>query len=76
MPVETFPDDENTSQTLCGVAIICGRFVLETAQITRGRSNLPTLAVLAVLEVLAAVFVWSVVMGIVSQNCYKAQSAR
>ena len=59
MPVETLPDDENMSQTLFGVAIICGGFVLETAQITRGRSDLPTLAVLA------AVLVWPVVMGIV-----------
>ena len=70
MPVETLPDDENMSQTLFGVAIICGGFVLETAQITRGRSDRPTLAVLVM------VFLWSVVMGIVSQRCYKAQSAR
>ena len=42
----------------------------ETAQITRGRPNLPTLVVLGIL---AAVFAWSVVVGIVYHRRYKAQ---
>lgn len=73
MPVETVPDYKNKSQTLFGVAIICGGFVLETAQITRGHPNRPTLVVLAIL---AAVFVWSVVVGVIYHRRYKAQSSR
>ena len=54
-------DYKNKSQTAFGVAIICGAFVLETAQITRGHLNAGTQVVLGILTI---VFVGTVVAGI------------
>ena len=54
-------DYKNKSQTAFGVAIICGAFVLETAQITRGHLNV---GMQIVLGILAMVFIGTVVAGV------------
>ncbi len=63
------PDYKNKSQTAFGVAIICGGFVLETMQLTRGHPNPATVAVLSILLV---TFVGSLVAGIVWHRRYRA----
>lgn len=56
------PDYKNKSQTAFAVAIICGVFVAETMQITRGH---PEPASVVILVILGVVSVGALVAGIV-----------
>jgi hypothetical protein len=63
------PDYKNKSQTAFAVTIICGGFVLETLQLTRGH---PYPAAWVILGLLAVVSVGSLVAGVVWHRKWKA----
>jgi hypothetical protein len=63
------PDYKNKSQTAFGVAIICGGFVLETVQLTRGH---PYPATKIILGILAVVFIGALLAGITWHRKWRA----
>jgi len=67
------PDYKNKSQTAFAVAFICLCFVAETLNFARGN---PRPGTVAVLSILAAAGIGSVVMGTVWHRRYKALSER
>jgi hypothetical protein len=62
MPDSDTPDYKNKSQTAFAVAIICGIFVAETMQLTRGH---PEPASVVILSILGLVSIIALVVGIV-----------